>query len=336
VIVHGPYLQAVTTASIVVAWETDLPAIGQVVYGETTAYGQVAGETVAGTHHAVPLTGLAPYTRYHYRVEAGGAPLSADAAFRSAAPPGQPFTLVVFGDTRSDHRTHQAVVDHILTLAPDVALHTGDLVNNGWEPRDWNKFFEIEGPLLASVPLFPVLGNHEGSSMFYYEDFYLPGNEQWYTFDYGDARFVCLKVDGETDYGPGSEQYAWLEETLAANTQPWLFVAFHSPPHTAVEERAGESATVREALAPILEQYGVDVVFSGHSHTCERYLVNGITYIVAGGGGAPLYQTDEQEEPGLIVADSAYHAVRITIDGSSLTAVTTTPDGEELDRFTLP
>jgi hypothetical protein len=32
----------------------------------------------------------------------------------------------------------------------------------------------------------------------------------------------------------------------------------------------------------------VDAVFSGHNHIYERYLYNGIHYLVTGGGGAHL------------------------------------------------
>ena len=32
------------------------------------------------------------------------------------------------------------------------------------------------------------------------------------------------------------------------------------------------------------------MVFSGHDHDYERSLINDVTYIVSGGGGAPLYQ----------------------------------------------
>jgi hypothetical protein len=34
-LIRGPYLQSVTAASIIVAWETDRASHGEVVYGET-------------------------------------------------------------------------------------------------------------------------------------------------------------------------------------------------------------------------------------------------------------------------------------------------------------
>ena len=284
--------------------------------------------------HAVTLVDLEPYTVYHYRVESGGAPLSGDLTFRTAAGPGQTgFTFVVLGDTRSQHEVHRTVVARILRLAPDFVLHTGDLVAQGGVSSEWRTFFEIEQELMARVPLFPALGNHEGSDPRYFDLFYLPGNERWYAFDYGNARFVVLEVDGMARFDPQSEQYGWLEETLAANTQPWLFVAFHIPPHSSLRENAEETIT-RETLTPLFDRYGVDIVFNGHHHNYQRSVVRGVTYIVAAGGGAPIYPITWVDET-LIAYANAYHVVHITIEGDTLSGVAVAPEGVVLDHFTL-
>jgi predicted phosphodiesterase len=236
----------------------------------------------------------------------------------------------VLGDTRSQHRVHQEVVDRIVTVEPDFVLHTGDLVAMGSATHQWKDFFEIERELMARAPLFPTLGNHEGISVHYFDYFYLPGNERWYTFDYGNARFVCLEVDGFADFGPGSEQYAWLEETLAANTQPWLFVYFHIPPYTSIQDDS--EANVRQALSHLFEWYGVDMVFNGHAHSYERHEVNGVIYTVTAGGGAPLYAAGEQE-PTQIAYALAYHFVVLEVDGNRLEATVISSEGDVLDQF---
>jgi len=330
-LIRGPYVQSVTSDSIVVVWETDLPSTGEVAYGETAAYGAGAADPTVTTRHAITLTGLAPYTVYHYRVESGGAPLSEDLTFRTAAGPDQTrFTFVAFGDTRTGHKVHQAVVARIVAQTPDFVLHTGDLVAMGTATHLWETFFEIERELMARIPLFPALGNHEGNNPRYFDLFYLPGNERWYAFDYGNARFICLQVDGFAEFGPKGEQYAWLEETLAANTQPWLFVTFHVPPYSSARDDLEND--VRQTLVPLFERYGVDVVFSGHEHNYERNEVSGITYVVTAGGGAPLYAL---QEPGPTQAAfaRAYHLVLVRIDGGRLQATVISSEGEVLDEF---
>lgn len=261
---------------------------GEVAYGETPDYTSQTADPAISVRHAVTLTNLAPYTLYHYRIQTLGWPLSEDFTFRTAADPSQTsFTFAVFGDTRSGHDIHRAIIDRLVALAPDFAIHTGDLVGDGALPSEWNRFLTIEAPLMAHVPLFPTLGDHQADSPLYFDIFYLPGNEHWYTFDYGNARFVCVDVDGYAHFGTASEQYAWLEATLAANTQPWLFVYLHVPPYSSLGEDSFEVA-VRQTLTPLFERTGVDAVFSGHHHDYQRSVVNGITYIISGGGGAPL------------------------------------------------
>lgn len=331
---RGPYLQSVTTDTIIVVWDTDCPSYGEVAYGETAEYGLRAVDPVVGTHHAVTLTGLAPYTTYHYRVECEGRSLGEDATFRTAAGPDQiEFDFVVFGDTRTNRGVHHEVADRIVALEPDFVLHTGDMVESGWNNVQWGIFFKVEQELLANFPFFPALGNHEDDSLLYFNFFHLPNNERWYAFDYGHARFISLQVDGYGDYSVGSEQYVWLEETLAATTQRWILAFFHFPAYSSLDEEPYE-VNVREALGPLFEQYGVQIAFSGDHHSYQRSVANGVTYIVTAGGGAPLYEITEPDQY-LVSYLNDYHVTYVTIDGDTLTSVVVTRDGEEFDRFTL-
>ena len=60
-------------------------------------------------------------------------------------------------------------------------------------------FFAISKSLLADVPLYPVLGNHDtlGDDGSLFEQYFvLPGNEQFYAFTWGNIRFIA--IDGES------------------------------------------------------------------------------------------------------------------------------------------
>jgi hypothetical protein len=66
---------------------------------------------------------LSANTTYHYRLESNGWPLTEDFTFRTAADTSHPsFTFAVFGDTRTGHDRHRAVIDRLVALAPDFAL----------------------------------------------------------------------------------------------------------------------------------------------------------------------------------------------------------------------
>lgn len=64
-------------------------------------------------------------------------------------------SIVIYGDTRTDHTTHQKVVNSIMKIKPSVVFHTGDLVEDGFNPSQWiifNKTVSIrENQLLMEL-----------------------------------------------------------------------------------------------------------------------------------------------------------------------------------------
>jgi hypothetical protein len=319
-----------------VVWDTKQPSISRVEYGLSRDMSLVEIDERVLTHHEIQLTNLEPYTQYFYRIE--GSPR---AHFRTAAPVSQTeFRFVVFGDTREGIFTHMAIIHRILDVDPDFVIYTGDMVEVGGCSSCWDEFFRIEAPLLRSAPFYPTLGNHEDdqspyAKTKYFEVFHLPGNERWYTFDYGNARFISLKVDGYPIgvYYPEQEQLDWLEEQLASNTQPWVFIFFHWGVFTSRSEDFLEIG-MRERLVPLFERYRVDAVFMGHNHGYERIEVNGITYLTSAGGGASLYEM-KVPEPGSQVAESKYNFLQLSMLGDHLDAQAFDNHGKVLDQFSL-
>lgn len=145
--------------------------------------------------------------------------------------------------------------------------------------------------------------NHSGP---YYDMIRVPQNGEvggvasnkklYYSFDYANIHFVSINSELGSIYNAshdwigasplfsfnGSAFTQWLEQDLAANQQKWCIAYFHQPPYT---DGSHESEAfwevymkaMRKNIVPILEQYGVDLVLSGHSHVYERsYLIKGL------------------------------------------------------------
>jgi Calcineurin-like phosphoesterase len=162
----------------------------------------------------------------------------------------------------------------------------------------------------AGLPgrMFPAVGNHEVwedsdvegllASFPYLKTFGVSNERLIYKFDFNGARFIFLWT-GKLNYRSPSawdatrpafpEQMTqlrqWLDEAKAAGTHK-VFVSFHAP----VFCRSGLGA-IPEDQNPhkLLASYAKDldiVVFNGHVHTTELYDVDGVKYLVLGGGGA--------------------------------------------------
>jgi hypothetical protein len=204
-------------------------------------------------------------------------------------------------------------------------LNTGDMVwwgKQGPTPAEnpyWRLVYEdvlkqLPAPddqmRAAGLPgrVFPAVGNHEVwddsdvqgllQAFPYLKQFGVSDKRLIYTFDFNGARFIFLWT-GKYDYrSPSSwdadrpryevqttELKDWLDGAKSAGIRK-VFIAFHAP------------AFCRSGMGPIPEpqnphrviaSYAKDleiVVFNGHVHTTELYEVDGVKYLLLGGGGA--------------------------------------------------
>ena len=333
-IIKGPYLQFNRHEEMIVLWETDVPGPSRVDYGPTAEFGHHVDQTAPVTLHQVALQALEPETTYHYRIQTQDAQ-AGPFTFHTAVADSASFAFAVFGDSRTSPEQSAGVGRQMAGHQPHFLLHSGDLVSNGTIYEQWEEqFFSPLGEALAHIPFFPVLGNHEQNSEHFY-DFFPSG--PWYSFDCGNARFIALDTNAASGgFEPGTEQHAWLERTLAETSALWRVVWFHHPPYSSGNH--GPSVTQREALAPLLEKYQVDVIFNGHDHIYERSFPmqanrredeSGIIYVVTGGGGAPLYPVDAGDWTAF--ATSVHHCCIVSVDGPHLRLRACGLDGEVVD-----
>ncbi len=303
-VTRGPYLQLGTPTSIVVRWRTSAPVVGRVQFGPSP--GVVSGsvqESVSRTEHEVRLTGLLPETVYYYSIGTPTTTMAGDAGFhfRTAPPAGseRPTRIWVVGDSGTANAGARAVRDAYATFAgsgyTDLWLMLGDnAYNDGLDHEYQAAVFNMYPALLRKTVLWPAYGNHDGygsdaatNTGPYFDIFTLPkqgeaggvasGTEAYYSFDYGNIHFVCLE-SFETNRSPGGPMLTWLQRDLAANTKPWVVAFFHHPPYSKGSHNSDaeiELVEMRQNAVPILENFGVDLVLTGHSHAYERsYLID--------------------------------------------------------------
>ena len=241
--------------------------------------------------------------------------------------------VVVYGDSRTGHDEHRAIVAQIEKQDPYAVFHTGDIVNDGEIATEWDTFNEITSELLADTWFYPVLGNHENNSDNYFENFTLPGNERYYSVNIGPVHYTLL--DSNFEIGAGSDQYVWAEADLknAVGKSDFQVVVLHHPPYSTGGHGDDESG-MRDKIVPLLEKYGVDLVFSGHDHSYERADNNNIVYIVSGGGGAPLYPQKFEKEYSKKFLESYNFAV-VELDGTDLVMTAYNQLSEVIDKVVI-
>jgi 3',5'-cyclic AMP phosphodiesterase CpdA len=280
---------------------------------------------------------LKPGTTYYYEAFPGKA---GTGSFKTAPLDSVPFEFVVYGDTRTRHDVHRAVVAAILAHAkPDFLMHTGDLVADGRDPSLWPIFFDAERELLRTAAFYPALGNHERNAV-NFRDFL--DAKPYYSFNWGGAHFTVIDSDinnaGSTQAEREAfwqEQTTWLKADLqtAANAS-FRFVFAHHPPITAVKRRQGDNPQMI-ALEPMFEALHVNAAFFGHDHNYQHYLKNGVHYFVTGGGGAPLYDVDMPPTEITMKVESTENFVVVKVNGDKAHVEAWKPSGEMIDEADL-
>lgn len=338
---RGPYLQLATETGIVVLWNTAEPSDSVVDFG-IGAYTTRASDAHPVTRHAVRLAGLAPGTRYLYRVASGGRILRDGLSFTTAKPAGSPIRFAVFGDSGSGERGQYVLGARVAAVRPDFVLHVGDIVYPAGAQQGYDaRFFRPYAALLQFAPIWPVLGNHDlitADGRAYYENFVLPRNgpagitpQRCFSFEYADAHFVGLDSD-LSDTALRTRVAPWLRRDLAASDRRWKFVYFHHPPYSSALH--GENPRIQRILVPVLQAEHVDVVYSGHDHDYERITpLHGVQYIVTGAGGGGLYAHKHPHAYTEVFYNKNYSFTLVDINGGELRERQVTAAGKVIDQF---
>ncbi len=333
-----PFLQQVTDKSAVIVFQTaKRRTVGVDVDGAdgtpvTHVTSQADPSVADGTQQLVRLTGLEPAHTYCYAV----GDLTAAAGFRTAPAPSSdaPVRFVAFGDSGSDDSDQLSLLGQLATVPLDFIAHTGDLAyENGTAAQLTHSVFDVYAPLLRSFALFPASGNHDNETddgAPFFRAFVLPENgapmlpERWYSFDWGNAHFVALDTERT-----GPAQAAWLDDDLMRNHLPWTVVFAHKPPYSSGEH--GSDEAFRHYFVPLLEKYQVALVLNGHDHDYERSKVlNGVTYVVTGGGGIGTRPVGKSSFTAF--SEAVIHFVFVEITGNRLDLHAIDGTGQEFDQ----
>src|SRR4051812_13970659 len=161
---RGPFVQNPATNSIQIVWRTAEAGNATVFYGATSNLDQRRFDARPLTHHVITLTNLIPGQQYFYRVETqvdAGLIRSEPVAFKTLSTSG-PLRFIALGDSGQGTAGQWNIAEVVRRAHPDLVLHCGDLVYQGFNDRtvDW-RFFNYYQPHMAGTPFFMAVGNHD-------------------------------------------------------------------------------------------------------------------------------------------------------------------------------
>lgn len=254
--------------------------------------------------YEVRIGDLEPSTTYHYAVYDGDRRLTPDDGtyrFTTHPPVGtvRPVRFWVLGDGGTGREPQSAVHEAMRQAVEreqrplDFWIHVGDMAyDTGRDMEFQSRFFESYDLTLRHKVCWPTMGNHEGGSSSgrtgvgpYYDAYVVPtrgeagglasGTEAYYSFDYANIHFICLDSH-DLDRRPEEPMARWLRADLEAANADWLVAFWHHPPYTKGShdsDKEKDLIEMRQHIMPIIEQGGVDVVLTGHSHSYERSML---------------------------------------------------------------
>ena len=335
--------------NLAVTFNTAAPSQNTLTWGKTDNQTTLSEEK-ATREHVFMLRDLTPASTYTYRVNDGTiysfTTPSTDEdlhfAFGSDAHYGA-------GDNRAD------LTAQMLSEIADPAngynlfFSGGDLVEHGFSSSQWGEAFRAFSAATSVIPTRYAIGNHESifAGLGRYENYAYPsgvdlqtGSRLWYRIDVGSVHFLVLDVEWSAESYTAA-QAAWLEAQLKdIPAGDWKIVVSHGFYYSSGSVVDGwkwyDNPETINALTPLFEKYGVDLVLSGHNHQMELLQHSGVTYAICGAfGGLPDQLRTYTSPASLWYLNGAYGLLDGRISGNQCTLTFRDSDYATIKTFTI-
>jgi UDP-2,3-diacylglucosamine pyrophosphatase LpxH len=335
---------------LAVTFNTAEATTATLTWGQSGGQSRTASEPSAVTEHVFMLGDLEPATAYWYRLEGD------ETHYFQTAPLDGTLHFAVGSDAHygASTRDDDAAEDILGQIADpsfgfDYFFLTGDLVEWGFELPQWQEAFRSLSQATSSVPFLMAVGNHDTlfAGFDYFQRYARPdgmpdesGSKLWSRIDVGNIHFLVLDVEWSAEAFT-DEQAAWLKEELASiPDDDWKIVLEHGFTYSSGADSDSwawydDPATIAK-LTPIFEEYGVDLVCSGHNHHMELLQKSGVTYAICGAfAGHPDSERTYTSPYSLWYEHGEHGFMDITIDGDEATIVFRAPDYSQIYSYTL-
>ena len=312
---------------------------------------------------------LTPGGSYQYRITAGDAATDWQTLYAPRA--NENYKILIFPDSQSSDYADWKQLAHLAWARnTDAQLFAcmGDLVDNGEDRLQWTEFFAGVKEMQCSIPIAPVMGNHETYNLDwkvrlpegYLHYFKTPRNgskefeHYYYSFDYGDVHYIVLCTQQQEinafKEGLVAEQLAWIRRDLKAHRKRWNIVLMHKDVlqyriNGRPERAEGIDEDNGRVWMPVFDELGIDVVFTAHLHTYrnrghiygfeKRTAKKGPLYILTGVAGNVRYPNlwiDHAFDEVTLPQPETDNYLTMDVTRDAIEIACFLPDGTEMDH----
>jgi len=194
-------------------------------------------------------------------------------------------SCVVIADMHGIGSKTGALLEDVNWEETDFVVSDGDFLSDFDREDDLFACLDTCVDIFAKeIPLYMVRGNHETRGSIANElknYFHFPQNKYYFSFSSGSTLFIVLdggedkpdsdiEYSGLVDFDPYRTSVAkWLQEVTESEefkSAEHVIVFNHMPPFVAGRSAWHGDTEVAEKFVPILNNAGIDLMISGHTH----------------------------------------------------------------------
>lgn len=284
--------------------ENDVPSVQIVKASESFAEDGIYSGTSStayrnsesGTQYysnKVTATGLEPATEYKYRYKTGDGAWSEEYTYITQSTDNG-FGFIAVGDVQigvgnggseKDTERWENTLMLATEMMPDSSfiMSMGDQVDGNKEEDQYAGF--LYPSILRNLPISTLAGNHDCDVPNLSWHFNNPNQTNYgetnaggdYYYSYGDVLVIALNSNAvlkstKSDNAIAVEHRKCIEEAIASNPYAkWRIVTFHQDIYGYPDHYSdAEVKECRNQLYPIIDDYDIDVVLTGHGHNFTR------------------------------------------------------------------
>ncbi len=287
--------------------------------------------------HSVELTGLKANTTYSYRV--GDGTNWSEVGTFTTGKAGYGVNFFVMGDIQADDLTGvNAIMDNITAKDYAFGIQTGDAVDDASSYVDWMDIVDLYSvENIGDLDVIQVLGNHEfsgdadGSTSTAIYNLPTTGMGGHYSVEYGNVYVAVINYTATK--AQLQSALDWLKKDAAQSDATWKILTLHQPPY--YTNITGGNAEIQAMVPAVVDEVGIDFVFSGHDHSYARTepltggqvdTENGTVYYICASSGEKSYTVTNNENFHFALATQDYTGIYIDVQAGWNDITVTTYD----------